>query len=79
MGLNSLLTLSKAVSKRVSSYDHSGGNHDCRRIEAADTYVMGNLPGAGIIRHIWITISSKDPLFRRNLSQLKMAGPRRQL
>lgn len=67
MGLNSLLTLSKAVSKRVSSYDHSGGNHDCRRIEAGDAFVMGDLPGAGIIRHIWITISSKDPLFRRNL------------
>jgi hypothetical protein len=67
LGLSGLLKLSKAASRRVSSYDHSGGNHDCRRIEPGETFVMADIEGAGIVTHIWITISSGDPLVRRNL------------
>jgi len=56
-----------ARSRRISSYDRSGGNHDCVSIGAHETLDLARLTGAGIVKHIWITISSKDPLFRRNL------------
>jgi len=32
-----------------------------------ETFVLAELEGAGVVRHIWATISSNDPLVRRNL------------
>lgn len=66
-GLNGLLTLSPARSKRISSYDRTGGNDDCVRFGPGETFVMGDIPGAGIIKHIWVTISCSDPMIRRKL------------
>lgn len=66
--LSSLPRLLPAVrTKRVSSYDRSGGNGDNVPIEAGATYTMADLAGAGIVKHIWVTIATKDPLIRRNL------------
>jgi hypothetical protein len=62
-----LLTVSAARSKRVSSYDRTGGNADRIQFGIGETAVLADIPGAGVIRHIWITISSGDPLARRNL------------
>lgn len=52
--------------KRVSSYARNGGNNDSVPIPAGTTRELARIEGAGIIRHIWITISSKDPMVRRN-------------
>lgn len=52
--------------KRVSSYDKSGGNTDCVRIEAGETFTLANISGAGVIKHIWITLNTTDPMIRRN-------------
>lgn len=52
--------------KRVSSYDRNGGNVDNIPIAAGETAVLADLQGAGIIRHIWCTIASKDPMIRRH-------------
>ena len=52
--------------KRISSYDQSGGNTDCIRIEAGETRALAEINGAGIIKHIWITLGSPDPMIRRN-------------
>lgn len=66
--LASLARIARGVrSRRVSSYDRTGGNRDHARIPVGETFVMADLPGAGIVKHIWITISSRDPLVRRNL------------
>lgn len=65
--LDGLLTLSNARSKRVSSYDRSGGNADRVQFGPGETFVMADLAGAGIVRHIWITLSSKDLMSRKNL------------
>ena len=65
--LNGLLKLSGARSKRVSSFDRSGGNSDRVQFKPGETYVMADITGAGIIRHIWITLSSKDLMSRKNL------------
>src|SRR4029078_107995 len=52
---------------RVSSYDKSGGNMDNVKFGVGETFVMADIKGAGIVRHIWITLSSKDLMSRRNL------------
>jgi len=54
--------------KRISSYDRSGGNNDrIENINPGETKEIFNVKGAGIITHIWATSNSVDPIFRRNL------------
>lgn len=53
-------------SKRVSSYDRSGGNCDFININSKEKVLIANIRGAGVIRHIWCTFSSDDPMIRRN-------------
>lgn len=65
--LSNIARLVDARSKRISSYDRNGGNDDCIRFAAGETAVLADIKGAGIIKHIWITISSKDEWVRRNL------------
>ena len=64
--LDNLSTLREYQSKRVSSFDKTGGNGDCIPVDAGKTAVLADIPGAGIIKHIWITISCPDPMIRRN-------------
>lgn len=62
-----IANLSHARSRRVSSFDRSGGNADRIQFGPGETAVLADISGAGVITHIWVTISSKDPLARRNL------------
>jgi hypothetical protein len=52
--------------KRISSYDRSGGNGDWIEIQAGETAELAVIPGAGIIKHIWITLATPDSFIRRN-------------
>ncbi|WP_308638267.1 glycoside hydrolase family 172 protein [Paenibacillus silvisoli] len=52
--------------KRVSSYDRSGLNKDSVAIAAGEIKEIAAINGAGIIRHIWITINCADRMIRRN-------------
>jgi hypothetical protein len=54
------------VSKRVSSYDRSGGNKDSLTIPAGGTAVLADLQGPGAIHHIWVTIAA-EPFYGRKL------------
>lgn len=64
---DNLYKFSTARSRRISSYDHSGGNNDRIAIEAGETAVLADIAGSGVIRHIWITFGgSSDPMFGRN-------------
>lgn len=56
-----------ARSKRISSFDRSGGNGDNIQIPIGETRTIAEMPRAGIVKHIWITIACDDPLHRRNL------------
>ncbi len=48
-------------SKRVSSYAKSGANDDfIGGIKDSSKFVMFDVEGAGIIKHIWITIAPQD-------------------
>ena len=48
------------IQRRVSSYDHSGGNEDYKTIAPGDTLTILDEPGPGIITHIWFTLSSHE-------------------
>lgn len=65
--LSNLSRIVSATSHRISSYDRTGGNRDHVEVPAGATVSLAEIAGAGVIRHIWITLSSKDPLARRNL------------
>jgi hypothetical protein len=45
-------------SRRLSSWDRSGGNLDALVIAAGERVVIGEIAGAGCVRHIWMTMIS---------------------
>ncbi|MBI1388576.1 MAG: DUF2961 domain-containing protein [bacterium] len=65
--LDDLVMKKDFKSKRVSSFDRSGGNADRAVIEPGATLTLAEIEGAGIIKHIWVTINHPDRLYRRNL------------
>jgi len=61
--LSQLIFLKDYTSERASSYDRSGGNDDGNwtdSIKPGETRVIAELDGPGIIRHIWMTIASRE-------------------
>jgi len=54
-GLDHLLRVQDYTARRVSSADPSGGNLDMRRVEAGKSLTLAELPGPGIVTHIWFT------------------------
>ena len=60
-------------SKRVSSYDRSGGNNDrFEHIKDGETRTLFEVSGAGMINHIWITIAPPPEQLSRNDIILRM-------
>ncbi len=53
-------------SRRVSSYDRSGGNRDSIAIEPGKTAVLAEIDGPGAIHHIWVTIAA-EPFYGRKI------------
>lgn len=53
--LASLARLRRYQSRRLSSYDRSGGNSDCLVVRRGETAVLGEIVGAGCVRHVWVT------------------------
>jgi len=64
--LSKLYQLQHGRSRRQSSFDRSGGNADRIVLQAGETTTLAEIPGSGVIRHIWMTIASPDPMIRRN-------------
>jgi len=46
-------------SRRISSYDRTGGNADSIRIEPGTTVVLAEIKGPAAIHHIWTTIAAE--------------------
>ena len=44
--------------QRLSSWDRSGGNLDAIQIPAGETAVLGEIEGAGCVKHVWMTLMS---------------------
>jgi len=53
--LANLARLRRYKSRRVSSWDRTGGNRDCLLIDPGERRCFGEMSGAGCIRHIWVT------------------------
>jgi len=59
--------------KRVSSYDRSGGNNDrIEHIQPGEKKVIFDVAGAGMINHIWITIAPPPEQLSRNNIIIRM-------
>ena len=59
--------------KRVSSYDRTGNNRDhLPTIKDGEKITLFDVPGAGIINHIWITIAPPPERLSRNDIILRM-------
>lgn len=54
-------------SKRISSWDKTGGNDDWIRFEPHESKLLAETNGAGIIRHVWFTISHRDRAYLRKM------------
>jgi hypothetical protein len=53
-------------SRRVSSFDRSGGNRDSLAIEPGKTVVLAEIVGPGAVHHIWVTIAA-EPFYGRKI------------
>ena len=74
-GLKNLIFAKETKRKRVSSFDKTGGNDDRLYIAPGETVVIADIPGAGIINHIWMTHQNGDFVEEKNSLrkvQLKM-------
>jgi hypothetical protein len=65
--LKSLVRKRDAWTRRLSSFDTSGGNRDAWDIPVGDTATLADIAGAGCITHIWFTIASEDKYYLRHL------------
>jgi len=62
-----LATRRAGRTRRHSSWDRTGRNSDRCPIEPGGTLVLADIPGAGIIRHIWVTIAHEEEHWPRRL------------
>lgn len=65
--LSSLPRLRSFKTRRLSSYDRTGGNTDYISIAPRETAVIADITAAGVVKHIWFTLQADDPMIRRNL------------
>ncbi len=65
--LDDLYRLKEYNSRRVSSWDTTGGNWDRIQIPSDTTVTLAFIKGAGIIKHIWVTIAHTDKMSKRNV------------
>jgi len=55
-----VMAINDNISKRVSSWDPTGGNSDWVVAEAGETIVLADIEGPGIINHFYVTMMSLD-------------------
>jgi hypothetical protein len=58
--LHQLYKRKEGSSKRISSWDQTGGNKDAATIAAGEMLAIAEIAGSGIIQHIWFTVASQD-------------------
>lgn len=54
------------TSKRISSFDRTGGNNDRLNIPPGGTVTLAEIKGPGAIHHIWVTIAA-EPFYGRKI------------
>lgn len=63
--LDTLFQLKNCKSKRISSHDKLGGNKDWIDIAPGETRIFAEIDETAIIRHLWCTVGTSDPLYAR--------------
>ena len=58
--LENLAKKQSYISKRISSFDRSGGNRDAVLIKPGETAVLAEIKGPAAIHHIWVTINAES-------------------
>ncbi len=61
LGFGSLANLARLRSykrRRLSSWDRRGGNHDWLHIAPGAAEGLGEIEGAGCVKHIWVAMAS---------------------
>jgi hypothetical protein len=53
--------------RRVSSYDRTGGNRDYVVVPAGEVVTLAEMEGVGCVKHIWVTIRSKEEWYLRKI------------
>jgi hypothetical protein len=61
--MRGLAKLRKYRSKKISSWDRSGGNRDFVVIPKGKTHTIADIKGPACITHIWITVACEDLLY----------------
>lgn len=74
---NEMFSLAKikvgVKSKRVGSFDRTGGNNDCLSgVKDGEKVTIMNVKGSGIINHVWMTIAPGPDVLNRNDIVLRM-------
>lgn len=64
--LENLAKKQNYISKRISSFDRSGGNRDAVLIKPGETAVLAEIKGPAAIHHIWVTINA-EPFYGRKI------------
>lgn len=59
--LGELARVRNVTTRRVSSYDRTGGNDDRLHVAPGTSAVLADISGAGMINHIWCTMISDQP------------------
>lgn len=65
--LGELARIRNVRTRRVSSWDQTGGNDDRLHIQPGQTMVLANLQGAGCINHIWCTVDCAQEHYLRRI------------
>jgi hypothetical protein len=80
VGFSSLADLARirdCRTRRISSFDRTGGNYDWYEIQSGETRVIADVKGAGCIRHIWCTMfnpSGEEDYLRKVLIKMYWDG-----
>ncbi len=65
--LRGLAGLRDVRTRRFSSYDVTGGNDDLLYIQPGETFTLAEASGAGVVTHIWATISCQSSNYLRKI------------
>ncbi|MFC1735354.1 glycoside hydrolase family 172 protein [Candidatus Hydrogenedentota bacterium] len=65
--LKNMMVLNDNSTKRISSWDRTGGNKDCLTLEPGETVSLAEIDGPGIINHFYVTMMSQDLFYYRRV------------
>ncbi len=74
--LRNLGQIQDYVSKRISSFDRSGGNNDRLSIPPGDSVTLAEISGPAAIHHIWVTVAGEAFYGRKLILRVYWDGER---